>query len=175
MSPSLFLELVLLVTVTLAGAADLATRKIPNRLVVGGLCAALGLRLLGPHWPLAWLAGALTGLLLFLPLYLLRGMAAGDVKLMAMVGSFTGPSVALQIALLACAVGGLMGLAMVLYHGRLRCALGNLRALASAWLRRAIGTLTERPALPAGASAGDMPYGLAIAVGTLLVLVWRHC
>ena len=82
------LEVMLICLVAQAALADLAMRKIPNVLVLSGLLLALLLHLLGgQHWAPAsvWLAGALAGFFLFLPLYLARGMAAGDVKLMAMV------------------------------------------------------------------------------------------
>ncbi len=38
------------------------------------------------------LAGLGLGLLIMLPLYMLRALGAGDVKLMAMVGAFLGPN-----------------------------------------------------------------------------------
>ena len=96
------LELALLALVTLAAIVDLARRRIPNLLLLTGWMVAVPLHLLsdqpGPA-VLGALAGALCGLLIFLPLYLLRGMAAGDVKMMATVGLFVGPlDDALQVA-----------------------------------------------------------------------------
>src|SRR5471032_1722264 len=82
------IEFVLVCLVAQAGVTDLAVRKIHNVLVLTGFVLALVLQLLhGAHWSpvLPWMAGALAGFFLFLPLYLLGGMAAGDVKLMAMV------------------------------------------------------------------------------------------
>lgn len=170
MSAAFALEAVLVGFVLLAAGADLAWRKIPNRLILAGLCAALGLHLWhgAGAFPSAWLGGALTGLVLLLPLYLLRGMAAGDVKLMAMVGAFAGPELALRIGLATCLIGGLMALAIALYRGRLRDALHNIGFL--------FGALQARAplALPPGASVGGMPYGPAIALGTMLLLAWRH-
>ncbi len=52
-----------------------------------------------------WALGWLTGLLLFLPFYMLRGMAAGDVKLMAAVGAWLGSGMALRIALATFVLG----------------------------------------------------------------------
>jgi hypothetical protein len=76
-------------------------------------------------------------------LYLLRGMAAGDVKLMAMVGAFAGPLPALQIGRAGGAGGGVIALLMLL------CALG----------------------CAAGGQRGRHAYGVAIALGTLVL--WR--
>ncbi|MFM9433482.1 prepilin peptidase CpaA [Janthinobacterium sp. CG_23.3] len=168
MATPVLLETVLLCCVATAAATDLAWRKIPNALVLAGLGAAL---LLQAGAPLAWLGGALTGLLLFLPLYVLRGMAAGDVKLMAMVGAFTGAGPALLVGLATLLIGGAMALAIVLLRRRGREALANVRALLSHALWRAAGVpLAAAPP----ASVGGMPYGVAIALGTASLVWWRH-
>lgn len=170
-------EAVLICLVAQAAVTDLAVRKIPNILVLSGLLLALGLHLLaGPRWsPLsAWLAGAAAGFLLFLPLYVLRGMAAGDVKLMAMVGAFVGPAAALQIGLLSCVIGGVMALLLLAASGRLRDGVRNLRRMLVPLLWRLLGVPLLPVALPPGASVGGIPYGVAIALGTLGMLAWRH-
>jgi prepilin peptidase CpaA len=167
-------DLALLVFVALAAATDLAARKIPNPLILLGLLAALGFHLAPGGSALAWLGGTLTGLLVFLPLYLLRGMAAGDVKLMAMAGAFTGPALALQICAATCLIGGLMALAVVLRRRRWRAAVHNLRFLLMPLLLRALGTDVAPQPLPPGASVGAIPYGVAIALATALLLAWRH-
>jgi prepilin peptidase CpaA len=170
------LELSLLVLAVAAAVHDLATRRIPNRLLLAGLLVACALQLAAPNpfGALAGaLAGALTGLLVFLPLYCLRGMAAGDVKLLATVGAFCGPLELLHIALYSVFAGGVMALLIVLAKGRLRAAIANVRSL----LRPLLMRLAGLPAVPqplAGASVGSIPYGLAIATGTLVALAQRH-
>jgi prepilin peptidase CpaA len=62
-----------------------------------------------------------------------------------------------------------MALLLVLLGGRLRLALGNLGAM----LRGAVAPGTDAAGMPRQTSAGSMPYGVAIAAGTMLVLV-RH-
>ncbi|NRR30894.1 prepilin peptidase [Oxalobacteraceae bacterium] len=171
------IELILICLVTQAAVTDLAVRKIPNVLVISGLVLALVLHMMaGP--PLApatrWMAGCLTGFFLFLPLYMARGMAAGDVKLMAMVGAFTGPLLAVKIAVLACLTGGVMALAMLAANGRWRLAGRNMVAICQPMLMRWLGYPLAPSAQPAGPSAGAMPYGLAIAVATLAVVAWPH-
>jgi prepilin peptidase CpaA len=171
------IDLVLICLVAQAAITDLAIRKIPNVLILTGLLLALILHLLaGPRWaPLTdWLAGTLTGLFLFLPLYLARGMAAGDVKLMAMVGAFAGPGLALQIGLATYLAGGLMALAMMCYGGSLRAGLRNLWTLCQPLLLRLLGVPLLPVPLAPQASVGGMPYGLAIAVGTMGVMAWSH-
>ncbi|CDG85705.1 A24 family peptidase [Janthinobacterium agaricidamnosum] len=177
MTARLMLDLALLACVTVAAVSDLAWRKIPNRVVLAGLLAALPLHLLDGGLrglPASWLGGALTGFFLFLPMYAMRGMAAGDVKLMAMVGAFSGPWPALLICFATFVIGGLMAIAIVLYQGRWRACLRNLRLLLWPLLMRTAGLPLAPTSLAPGSSVGGMPYGLAIALGTLLWLGWRY-
>jgi prepilin peptidase CpaA len=171
------IELILICLVAQAAITDLAVRKIPNVLVLSGLLLALLLHLLGgPRWaPVShWLAGSLAGFFLFLPLYLARGMAAGDVKLMAMVGAFTGPLAAVKIAVAASLAGGVIALLMLLWSGRWRDGWRNLAVICKPLLWRLAGVPLQPVPLPAGASAGGMPYGLAIALGTIGFVAWTH-
>jgi prepilin peptidase CpaA len=164
-----YLAAALLLMVSIAAVNDLATRRIPNRMLLTGLVCAQLVRALSAdplHAVLSGFGGLATGLAVFLPFYLLRGMAAGDVKLMAVVGAFTGPHQALVIAVLSWCAGGVMALVLVLARGRLRLALGNLgRMLAG------LAAPGMAMALPERDSAGTMPYGVAIAAGTIVFLI----
>lgn len=170
-----YLDVLLLLMVVAAAVNDLSYRRIPNMLL---LCAALGaivLHLLSPT-PLRSVVGAmcgvLTGLLVFLPFYLVRGMAAGDVKMMAAVGAFTGPFDALQVAILAWCAGGVMAIVIIICKGRLRHAMANLWAI----LRPMLLRLPPAPRTPEAeqGSVGSMPYGVAIAAGTIAVMVGHN-
>ena len=175
-SLSLFLDLLLLLMVVLAAANDLRTRRIPNVLLLAGALGALTLHCFSPSPATALMdafAGAGTGLLIFLPFYCLRGMAAGDVKMMAAVGFFITPSEVLQLALMTVCVGGVMALVVVIASGRLRAAIANvLSLLRPLWMRLAGVQLAPEP-MP-NPSVGSIPYGVAIACGTLLLLAQRH-
>lgn len=170
-----WLDLLLLVLVVAAAINDLAVRKIPNKLLLAGAVGALGLYLYGPTPAAdlrAALGGAALGFALFLPLYVLRGMAAGDVKMMATVGFFLGPSQTLHACILTWCIGGLMALVILLVTGRWRIAYTNMRSILLPLLLRmgpaAPGSNAARP------SAGSMPYGLAIALSTIWLLAQRH-
>lgn len=167
-----YLDVTLLLLVSIAAVNDVATRRIPNRLLLTGLGCALGLHLLSPS-PLASLATASAGmgigLALFLPFYLLRGMAAGDVKMIAVVGAFTGPTDIFEVAVLSWCAGGVMALLLVLLRGRVRLVLSNLGHM----LSRTVAPGTQAAVPTAFASVGSMPYGVAIAIGTVALLI-RH-
>lgn len=167
-----YLEVALLLLVCIAAINDIATRRIPNRLLLAGLSGALLLHAFSAT-PASSLLGALGGLAVgfgaFLPIYLLRGMAAGDVKMMAVVGAFVGPQDAFTIAIVTWCVGGVMALLLVALRGRLRLALSNMGRMLFGLLLPAPGAAMTESA----ESAGSMPYGAAIAVGTIAVMV-RH-
>ncbi|MGY2491450.1 A24 family peptidase [Cupriavidus sp. CP313] len=152
-----------------AAAIDMDRRRIPNWLTFGGWIAALPV-MAAIHGlaagSLVWLYGWTVGLVLFLPFYLMRGMAAGDVKLMAAVGAWLGVSMVLKIALATCMIGGVWALVLLLTTGQGRATLTRVGHML-------IATLVPgaRPVQPqAGASAGSIPYGVAIAAGTLTML-----
>lgn len=164
-------DLLLLFFVTAAAVSDLIRRKIPNALVLSGILTALALHLW--LWPQQlvplWLGGMATGFFLFLPLYVLRGMAAGDVKLIAMAGAFAGPWPVLQICFATFLLGGVMALLMITYQGKWRACLRNLRQLLWPMIARTAGIPLAPTQLDSHASVGNMPYGLAIALGCLAV------
>lgn len=173
----MYIEFPLIGLVTLAAIIDLRSRRIPNLLIVTGLIASLLVHVWlepGADW-ITWGLGMLTGFALFLPLYLMRGMGAGDVKLMAMVGAFLGPSAIIGVILITFVVGGVLTLVVAARNGSLRLLLGNLRTMLMGSLIKST-VLHQMPTLDATpVSAGKMPYGVAIALGTFTYLALEHC
>jgi len=157
--------------VIVTASTDLVCRRIPNLVVLVGLVGALAVQgcLHGPSsGSVNWLTGALTGFALLLPFYLMRGMAAGDVKLLLTIGAWVGPTLTLYIALATFILGGLWSVVATVRHGRFTQLLANLQCLAGGGLRTA---LQAPSAAPQGIeSVGSLPYGVAIAAGTIGVL-----
>ncbi|MFX1716226.1 A24 family peptidase [Paraburkholderia sp. A1RO-5L] len=158
-----------------AAGTDLHARRIPNVLVLAGLAVAFAVQ-----WKLHglgegsqhWILGLLTGGGLFMPFYLLRGMGAGDVKLMAAVGAFVGPGPAFEIALATCVIGGIWSLAVVVFMGAARSVGINMLAilLSKGGQYDRLSEGEKGAALP---SVGSLPYGVAIALGTLSIMMLR--
>ena len=99
-----------------AAVVDVRTRRIPNWLTFG--TAAIGFTMAAAHIDSVGVIGALEGLtlglLLMLPGYVIRKTGAGDVKLLAAVGTLLGPeSIAMAFLFSAIAGGGLALIALV--------------------------------------------------------------
>ena len=159
----------LLILLVIAAYFDIKSRRIPNQLVLAGLIASfvLQINLNGFEGFKAWGLGLLVGFGLFLPFYLLRAMGAGDVKLMAMVGAFIGPLFAIGAVITTLVVGGILAIVMAMYSGALVQAMKNVRTMLTVGMYKTLsggGAQIDAPA----ASAGSLPYAVAIGLGTLV-------
>lgn len=176
----------LICLLAIAAWSDFKARRIPNWLVLSGVVAGLiangflpaGLGLNNAFAPggIGWLAalqGMGLGLAVLLPLYLLRAMGAGDVKLMGMVGAFLGPVHVQGAILFTFLAGGLIALILALRSGMLKRLIQNIKfILMGGIVKMSVGQLPVMDDLPL--SVGKLPYGVAIAMGTLGWLVWQR-
>ena len=161
----------LIVTTGLAAWTDWTSWRIPNRLLAGSAAAALMLALFsadGIGLKTA-LSGFAIGLLIFIPLYWVKGMAAGDLKLMAVIGLYTGPWMVVDIALFSCLVGGVWAIAAMAFNRQV----GLLPWLALQWRRRSgLRIPSQNPLDAASGSPRQMiPCGVVIAIGTAVALL----
>ena len=150
---------------------DIKSRRIPNWLVLVGITASFGTQVLSGFGSVStWGLGLLVGFGLFIPLYVFRAMGAGDVKLMAVVGSFIGPNAAISAVFMTLIAGGVLALGVSLWCGALRSVYFNVRfVLLDAFFAILHGG-TVRVSTPLN-SAGHLPYAVAIAAGTLIHLI----
>src|SRR5258706_4915479 len=128
-------SIVTIAVAVLAAVIDVRTHRIPNLLTFGSAIAGLlyhGITggLPGVVWALAACA---IGLALFFPFFVLGGMGAGDVKLLAALGAWLGPSGALRLAAATALAGGLVAIAVTLHSRYLRTAIRNLLLLSTHW------------------------------------------
>lgn len=152
---------------------DTTARKIPNRLIVAGIISGLLCQALLPGGDglIAAFKGIGLGFVLFFPMYLLRVMGAGDVKLMAMVGGFTGSPDIIGIALFTLVAGGVLSLLFALKMKLTRQLLENIRLLILIGMTKAAAG--KMPANDfAIKSVGTLPYAWAISMGTAGYLTW---
>lgn len=141
--------------VIVAGLRDLTTMKIPNW--ISGL-------LILCFFPAAFMVGlspttvavhfgvAVVALFIGMGLFALRVIGGGDAKLMAAVCLWLGLTGSAVFVLSTAVVGGFLCLMLIFARGQLRPYVSG----APEW----IDTLLE--------PTGDIPYGVAIAVGALM-------
>jgi prepilin peptidase CpaA len=165
-----------LVSAILVEAAIIDGRqlRVPNWLTfhfaLGGLAFAYWS---GGSQALLWsLAGAGVGLATLLPLYAIGGMGAGDVKLMAGLGAWMGPSLTLGAFVASALAGGVLGLAMIVASGELIHHWVMFHTIGHEILSiRNPSELAQR----AGARKPQMtllPYGIPIALGSIAYFAW---
>jgi len=164
------MELVFAFVLSLAVVFDLRDRRIPNALTVGGLCAALALRLaLEPSSIWAGVLGAGLALMVALPLFSIGAFGAGDGKLLVAVGAFLGWE-GLPAAILATGLFG--GLLVVVSLGRRGTLVPTLRQvwdLTAFWIT--LGRFGKRRTLGTSGEDSAVPYGVAIAAGAALIWI----
>ena len=87
--PAQFAQIGVLILVLVAGAVDFRSRRIPNWLSLTALALGILWSFIDRGWEGAsWaVAGAGIALLVYVPLFLLRAIGAGDGKLMAADGA----------------------------------------------------------------------------------------
>ena len=156
----------LLIVLALAMRFDMLAHRIPNALTGVGVGAGLLLHSFNGGAPamLTSLAGIAVGIAVMLPFYLLRGMGAGDVKLMGAVGGFLGPQAVVFAAAATLAIGAFLALGFVASRLLARSHLAPKPILP--------GLDAERPASVSSLRKEKFPYALAIAGGSLVSL-WK--
>lgn len=140
-----------------ATVEDLARRRVSNWTSLAALVGGIGCQMARHGWiglPLA-LAGAACGFLVFLVFYVLGGMGAGDIKLMAGFGALLGYSKSFEAALWTAGAGGLIALGVIAFQ--------TVRGL----LRRKSAGESKRE------HAESIPYAPAITLGVWLAMVPR--
>jgi len=168
LAPSFFsmpIALVLL-SVTMAGYFDLRWRRVPNWLVA--LTIALSLTWHGAHDGLAGVGVSFLSLLgataALFPLFVLRGMGAGDVKFFGALGAAVTYRHAFGILVIALFVSAFMALLMVLRGRALRRTIRRIGVLLRSWLRGGHGA---PPAVNIDDPAATLlPFTLAVAIAT---------
>lgn len=156
------------VSAFLVGAViyDLVNHRLPNYYLLVGVVAGVAWNayIAGLAGVASAGAGLLIGFALLVPFYALGGMAAGDVKLMAVVGSFLGADGALGASVYSLMAGAVLGIVYLLYKGHMGRLVVRYWAMAV--------TRSRIQADANDAARHRFPYAIAIAAGTLLSMYW---
>jgi prepilin peptidase CpaA len=153
----MLLQQVLLVTLLLAMMCvvyyDGRWRRIPNFITLPLMVVGVLAQFFMHGWSGFYLSflGILTGAGLLLPVYLLRGLGAGDLKLMAAIGACVGLRLIGSVLFLTILSGGLLALLWI-------------------FLRRSHLQWRPLPQLDQQIFSATLPYGWAIVSGTALAI-----
>lgn len=177
-------DYVLVIVLLLSLYFDLTKKKIPNFLTFPLMAYGLLYHAFagGPEGLRFSLYGLLLGAgLLFLP-FALGGMGGGDVKLLGAVGAVKGAQFVFQAALVAAFCGGALAVGYLLANRRLLGSLKKIVGMVASplfsflyinfghpFFKKMALYFTPKSKEQAG-EAIYLPYGVAIVLGTLLLL-----
>jgi prepilin peptidase CpaA len=163
---------ILLAVLVAASVIDMRRHRLPNVLTVSAALLGIGLQCWLQGWSglLNGLAGFFAALFLFLPFYAGQWMGAGDVKLMAAVGTFLGWPDSLLAVGLTMGVGSIAALCLLAVRGGLIDYLRRYGLMAKCVLFT--GRCAYVPPKPGELSTLVFPYALAITLGTVATLGW---
>ncbi len=166
------LQLIVAVVALVAGIYDILYRRIPNWLVLPALLLGFllnGFLYLGEGLKHSALGMGLA-LLIYFPLYLLRGMGAGDVKLMAALAVLVGPGNWFFIFIVSALVGGVLAVLLTLARGRFRRTMHNLGYMLWEMAHFRPPHLRSEELDIKSPKAVKLPHGAVIALGCFAYL-----
>jgi prepilin peptidase CpaA len=155
-----------------AAIYDCRFRRIPNWLNLSGLIAGFACNIFFFHLHGAGQAaeGMLLAMAVYLPCYLLRGMGAGDVKLMSAIGALVGPANWFVIFVATALAGGIAGAALSLIKRRFTEICCNVYFLIKDVIHLR-APYRSNPQLDFRNTASlRLPHGLIIALGCAVAL-----
>jgi prepilin peptidase CpaA len=157
------------ILVGIASYTDLRWRRIPNVLTFPAIGCGLVLYVVTGGWEglLLSLSGALLAPSMLSLVHGGKGPGMGDIKMAAALGAILGPTLGVMAMLLGVIVGGV---GVVLWVSAEWGMFGDLWLIN--WMGRLFGRSRSEPAPERKEVSGvAIPYGVALAIGTLLTLV----
>lgn len=175
MNPFNFSMLILVITVTTVLSAaiyDYRSRLIPNMITFAAMLTGLGLHSIHTGWSGLWFSfgGLALGGGMLLVFYLLGGMGAGDVKLLASVGALLGVEKVFAAFVLTVIAGGLMALVQIIRQYSFKNILSRSKNLLYGFSYQKHFCLDDKAD---DQIENTLPYGVAIAIGTLLTCITK--
>jgi prepilin peptidase CpaA len=149
---------------------DIGKRKIYNAVLLPFLCAGLIVNTItfGLQGLEDSLLGMLSGFGILIIPFLIGGMGAGDVKLLAVIGAIKGLAFVLMSALYMALAGGIMALLILLFSKGTKT-----------WFYQIVyffHGISHGMRVPITSDKGAMkktyPYGIAIAAGAIFQVLW---
>jgi prepilin peptidase CpaA len=166
-------KIVLLIVLFICLYTDIKSRRILNIITIPTVLGGIIFNLSTTGWGGLLFSGKgfLVGLGLLIIPYLLGGMGAGDVKLMAAIGALMGTSFVFYSFIYTALIGGVISILLIIKsRGFLNTIKSFFFNLSNVVLFRSnLGSLI----IPSkNSNSISFPYGVAIVLGTFCTLVW---
>lgn len=155
-----FINMILFITLAISFVSDVKGRTIYNAVTLPSISIGIITHTMTNGWDgfLFSLLGSLTGFGLLLIPYILKGMAAGDVKLMMAIGALKGSAFVFGSFFYIAIIGGIIALIILIT----KKDLGNtLKRLFVSAQFKTLDSLDKHEYHHA------FPYGVAIVLGTI--------
>lgn len=162
-------DVILFVVLLISVYTDLRFQKIYNGVLFPAALLSLAIHLVnnGLAGLIYSFKGLILGLGLFFIPFILGGLGAGDVKLLALVGVIKGAGFVFTSFLLTAFIGGIIAAVLLLVKGRLFKAIYEI-FISMRVLLFSRFTVWNFASLETGEYSLVFPYGVAIALGTIL-------
>ncbi len=174
-APTVFPVAVVLAAVLIAAATDVWKFKVYNALTLPLLASGVLYHAFRSELGDS-LLGVLFGFGALIVFYILGGMGAGDVKLMAAVGAWLGMPLTYYVFVASSLAAGLFALGLVVLNGRLRETIVNFQII---WLRiaavaRYLGSDDKVELEVRRSDRRDriVPFAAMVAIGLVTTLLW---
>ena len=169
-------DFVLIGLATVAATIDARCRRIPNWLNLIIAITGLGFAMKGQlNMGIGTsLLGLLCGFLLLFPAFAIGAMGGGDVKMLAAVGTWTGPLGIVIVLLAATVAGAIIAIIQAAYSGKLASLLHNsgLLVLNLAHVRSVGVEHIEQTGKAFRSIDRPLPYAVAMLAGVIAWCGW---
>ena len=154
-----------------AGWLDWRFRRIPNWLTVSGFALGLGVNVALSGWSgiISGLEGTGIGIGVLLIPVILRGIGAGDLKLMGALGACLGPWKLVSVLFVSIFIAGIMAVAEIVRKRRVKETFTNLGVLVQAFVTFGMGSREALVTLDNPTSL-RLPFGVATALAMVIVI-----
>jgi prepilin peptidase CpaA len=165
-------EIVLLPVLAICFFTDFKYQKIYNKVIYPAIIISiiLNVSINGLMGLKTSLTGFVVGLCILLIPYLMGGIGAGDVKLLAFIGALKGSIFVLNTALYMALIGGVIALVMIILSKESKKFFKGFWL----WLKYLFFGIRFKLEIPTTSLLKKYPYGLAIVGGSIICLLFKE-
>jgi len=173
---------VVTIFVIVAAYIDGKELRVPNKItypmiIAGWIYSMIAYSMAGEGWMtgLGWsLAGTAVGLATLLPAYSIGGMGAGDVKMMAAIGAWVYCETTFYAFCVSAVVGAVLAVAMILMSGSGKKHFDQFFFIFNEIMTVRNPETLSTMAAERKSSMRLLPYGIPIAIGTVIYFGWMR-